>query len=286
MTIIFAGKTAILTRERVDLRGGKVKDRIKINMPAIDETGDIDVSLFSNLIGFSLHELAYAWFDPDLDLQTASTGDKSVYAYACALQDVRVEQELINSGYAGNARALLENLLNSTLAGQPELDNTYKQNVPAIISIEGKRGNGYTLTRPDTLSGSPWEDAIAKALKALAVATSTKTVLMIAQALYEDIGDIDHDDPPPKGRTGGDKEDGEQEDGSGGESGEGGESHGEGESKDESDTPAGGKSSSKAIVKYNPKDSLEKSVKKATNDLRITKLPARTKPIIHTFEFE
>lgn len=282
MTIIFAGKTAVLTRERK--RG---RDIIKINMPAIDETGDIDNSLFSNLIGFSLHELAFAWFDPDLDLQMASAGDKSVYAYACALQDVRVEQELIESGYAGNARALLENLLNSTLAGQPELDNTYKQNVPAIISIEGKRGNGYTLTRPDTLSGSPWEEAIAKALKALSVAKTTKTVLMIAQALYEDIGDIDHDDPPPPPRGKG-GEDGEGREGEGGEGD--GEGRGEGESKDESkdegSAPAKGTESSKAHVKYDPKDALEKSVKKATKDLKITKLPARAKPVIHSFTFE
>jgi len=287
LTIIFAGKTAMLTHERYTGRDRKVKDRIKINMPAIDETGDIDVSLFSNLIGFSLHELAFAWFDPNLALQKAVTLDKSVYAYACALQDVRVEQELIESGYAGNARALLENLLNSTLAGQPELDNTYKQNVPAIISIEGKRGNGYTLTRPDTLSGSPWEEAITKALKALSVAKTTETVLMIAQALYEDIGDIDQDEPPPppppkgKGTEEGDGQEGE------------GEGEGEGEDGDDSEdktseesTPAGGTTGSKAHVKYNPKDALEKSVKKATKDLKITRLPARAKPVIHSFKFE
>lgn len=281
MTIIFAGKTAILTRERK--RG---RDIIKINMPAIDETGDIDNSLFSNLIGFSLHELAFAWFDPDLDLQMASAGDKSVYAYACALQDVRVEQELIESGYAGNARALLENLLNSTLAGQPALDNTYKKNVPAIISIEGKRGNGYTLTRPDTLSGSPWEKAIAKALKALTVAKTTKTVLMIAQALYEDIGDIDQDDPPPPPPRGKGKEKGDGEKGDG-------EAEGEGDPEDDGDgepeggsAPSSGKTGSKAHIKYDPKDALEKSVKKATKDLKITRLPARAKPVIHSFKFE
>jgi hypothetical protein len=283
MTIIFAGKTAVLTHERYTGRDRKVKDRIKINMPAIDETGDIDVSLFSNLIGFSLHELAFAWFDPNLALQKAAGGNKSVYAYACALQDVRVEQELIESGYAGNARALLENLLNSTLAGQPELDNTYKQNVPAIISIEGKRGNGYTLTRPDTLSGSPWEEAIAKALKALSVAKTTETVLMIAQALYEDIGDIDHDDPPPPPPPRGK---GKQEEGDG-EGEEEGEDDGDGEVEaEEKSTPAGGKTGSKAHVKYDPKDALEKSVKKATKDLKITRLPARAKPVIHTFKFE
>ena len=283
MTIIFAGKTAVLTHERYTGRDRKVKDRIKINMPAIDETGDIDVSLFSNLIGFSLHELAFAWFDPNLALQKAAGGNKSVYAYACALQDVRVEQELIESGYAGNARALLENLLNSTLAGQPALDNTYKQNVPAIISIEGKRGNGYTLTRPDTLSGSPWEEAIAKALKALSVAKTTETVLMIAQALYEDIGDIDHDDPPPPPPPRGK---GKQEEGDG-EGEEEGEDDGDGEVEaEEKSTPAGGKTGSKAHVKYDPKDALEKSVKKATKDLKITRLPARAKPVIHTFKFE
>jgi hypothetical protein len=283
MTIIFAGKTAVLTHERYTGRDRKVKDRIKINMPAIDETGDIDVSLFSNLIGFSLHELAFAWFDPNLALQKAAGGDKSVYAYACALQDVRVEQELIESGYAGNARALLENLLNSTLAGQPALDNAYKQNVPAIISIEGKRGNGYTLTRPDTLSGSPWEEAIAKALKALSVAKTTETVLMIAQALYEDIGDIDQDDPPPPPPPRGK---GKQEEGDG-EGEEEGEEDGDGEDEaEEKSTPAGGKTGSKAHVKYDPKDALEKSVKKATKDLKITRLPARAKPVIHTFKFD
>jgi hypothetical protein len=282
LTIIFAGKTAILTREQK--RG---RDIIKINMPAIDETGDIDNSLFSNLIGFSLHELAFAWFDPDLDLQAASLGNKSVYAYACALQDVRVEQELIESGYAGNARALLENLLNSTLAGQPALDNTYKQNVPAIISIEGKRGNGYTLTRPDTLSGSPWQEAIAKALKALTVAKTTKTVLMIAQGLYKDIGDIDCDEPPPPPPRGKGDEEGDSRDGEGGEGGESrADAESKGESKDEGSAPAKGTESSKAHVKYDPKDALEKSVKQATKDLKITKLPARAKPVIHSFRFE
>jgi hypothetical protein len=287
LTILFAGKQAMISYQTV-----RNRLTVKINMPAVDEASDVDMRLFNNLIAFSLDEMAFAWFGSEGVLarmkEEREDDVASIYAYAAALEDVRVERKLIEAEYAGNARSLLESLLNTMLSNQKPLDNTVKGNVPAMLSIEGKRANGYAIVTPDTLEGCKWAEPMRKALLALTAATSTETVVMIAKMLHKDIGNIDQDD------EGEGEGEGEPKEGEGGGEGEG-DSSGEGEGKPDKqskdspvgDTPSKGSGEgSKELINLNYKDTLETEMRRSYKNPEVSRLPARTKPNVHKFTFE
>ena len=291
MTIIFAGKVAAVEYKTV-----RSRLVVKINMPAIDEAGEIDMTLFNHLIAFALDELAFAWFGSEGVLPLIKSEGKtsedlaSIYLYASALEDVRVERELIKSGYAGNARSLLEGLVNYMLAKQPPIDNTNKMNVPAMLGIEGKRLNDYSFIAPDTLEGCKWEAPIRKAIDALSRASSTETVVLIAEQLQKSIGNVDQEDKGEDGEGEGEPQDGEgEEDGSSEGDGKGKPDKSPEKPSDDKDAPAGDTPTkgsgegSKQLINLNYKDALKTEVRRTYKNPEVARLPARTKPNIHKF---
>ena len=218
LDILWAGKTA-----GVRFEGRKAH----IILPAVDETKDVPVVLFNDLLGYVLHELGHIWFTQNEPWDSARAKHGAYVGNLInGLEDPRIEWKVIKSGYAPNSRALFESLVNNVLEnGYVEPDDF--KNIPFQLAIEGRRLNGYNLDAPAVYPRSRYADDIVWALVTARRAKNTAQIAKIAIELYRRLKKTQAEKPEDKpedkpGDKPGDKP----------ESGEG-EGQGEGEGEDE-----------------------------------------------------
>jgi len=157
-----------------------------IMFPGIDETKPVEQSLFNELIGYALHELGHKWFTQDRPWDHARREHGAfVGALINGLEDPRIEQKVINSGYAPNAQALFGFLVNQVLRKNGYVQPDDFKNIPFMLAIEGRRLNGYDICVPSIVAKSPYAAELRWALKAAQKATDTRRIVKIAVELYE-----------------------------------------------------------------------------------------------------
>jgi len=157
--------------------------------PAIDELSQISNATFNNLIGFALHEgLGHAIYtDNDAWDSAVKKHGKFVGKLINGLEDPRIEQCVIGSGFAPNSGALFENLLNAMLDRDGYVEPDDLKNIPFLLAVEGRRLNGYRVNAPSIIEASPLSAEIRTALDQARAATNTQGVVDAALTLHEAI---------------------------------------------------------------------------------------------------
>jgi hypothetical protein len=241
LKVLWGGKTACINYSKD--RFGAVSATIVL--PNIDESKPVPQTQFNNAIGFVLHELGHAWFTtnkPWDDAVKEHKDGKYIGSLVNGLEDPRIEQCVIDSGYAPNSAPLFNALINSMLAKNGYPDELTKQSLPFVLCVAGRGLNGYTINMPDLISTSIYADEINRALQLAKNAKSTREIVTIAENLYDELfsdseveegeseegGDGTRKDPPPKGDE---PTEGESEDGEGDPDDEGETKDGEGKGK-------------------------------------------------------
>lgn len=184
LQVLWQGKTAGISFHR---DSGQI--HATVAFPDIDETKDVDRLTFNNLIGFALHEgLGHAMYTDNHPWDKARL-DHGQYVSAMinGLEDPRIEQKAIDSGYAPNAKVLFEDLLNAMLERDGYVDPTDFKNIPFMLAVEGRRLNGYRVSVPCIVDQYPFASAIWTALHAARDASDTTGVVKAALALREAI---------------------------------------------------------------------------------------------------
>ena len=207
LQVLWTGTTAGIIFER----SGKVVDA-KIIFPSIDEGAEMKRSTFNNLIGYAIHELGHAWFTDNAPWdKTRNEYGQFVGNLINGLEDPRIERKVIESGYAPNAKALFEELLNSILKKNGYVDADDLKNVPFLLAVEGRRLNGYHIDAPSITDLAPWSADLHWALAEAQVAPNTQRIAEIAIELFKRLKDFE---PEPKGdgeEEGDDDQDGDQD---------------------------------------------------------------------------
>jgi hypothetical protein len=205
--VLWTGSTAGI----IFNRRGAVVDA-KIVFPAIDEGKEMKRSTFNNLIGYAIHELGHAWFTENKPWdQARSEYGQFVGNLINGLEDPRIERKVIESGYAPNAKALFEELLNSILKKNGYVEADDLKNVPFLLAVEGRRLNGYHIDAPSVTDLAPWSADLHWALAEAQVAPNTQRIAEIAIELFKRLKDFE---PEPKGDgedEGDDDQDGDQD---------------------------------------------------------------------------
>jgi hypothetical protein len=225
LQVLWTGSTAGI----IFSRNGNAVDA-KIVFPAIDEGAEMKRSTFNNLIGYAIHELGHAWFTTNQPWdQARNEYGQFVGNLINGLEDPRIERKVIESGYAPNAKALFEELLNSILKKNGYVDADDLKNVPFLLAVEGRRLNGYHIDAPSITDLAPWSADLHWALAEAQVAPNTYRIAEIAIELFKRLKDFE---PEPKGdgeEEGDDDQDGDQDgdgdkptDGDGDKGGDGG----------------------------------------------------------------
>jgi hypothetical protein len=202
LEILWGGTTAGISFKRED---GKLD--AKVIFPNIDETKHVSHDVFNNLIGYALHELGHAWYTENAPWDRARRiyGDY-IGKLINGLEDPRIEQCVINSGHAPNARVLFETLTASILERDGYVEADDKRNIPFLLAIEGRRLNGYDIPVSSVVDASPWAKHIRVALRKAHTACSTEQVAKIAIELYKKIREQEKNQPtedePPTGGGG------------------------------------------------------------------------------------
>jgi hypothetical protein len=302
LDILWTGKTAGIIFSRYT--DGVVD--AKLIFPAIEETVEIPVSRFNNMIGYALHELGHAWFTENKPWDKArQTGGQFLGSLINGLEDPRIERKVIESGYAPNSRALFGELINSVLKKDGYVDPTERCQIPFILAVEGRRLNGYDISVPNIIDESPYAEHLHWALKKAHVAKDTATIVRIATQLLARLKDQDRQS---EGQDEGDGKEGKPEkskpekgdgvpsdepsDEQGDEQGEGedGEGDGDGQDGQPSDKPSNkGKGKGSYDDKgrdVEPTSFIEDELRDGSSTVdKGTPRPAVKKPIIETFEW-
>jgi hypothetical protein len=212
LQVLWTGKTAGILFKR-----SSIGVDAKIVFPAIDEGAEMKRSTFNNLIGYAIHELGHAWFTTNEPWDKARNDyGQFVGNLINGLEDPRIERKVIESGYAPNAKALFEELLNSILKKNGYVEADDLKNVPFLLAVEGRRLNGYHVDAPSVTDLAPWSADLHWALAEAQLAKDTKRIAEIAIELFKRLKDFE---PEPT--------DGEEEGDEEGEEGQEGEEEGE-----------------------------------------------------------
>lgn len=183
LEILWSGKTAGIIFKR---SSAKKLDSVKLIFPSIDDMANISRKVFNNTLGYALHELGHAWFTNNAPWDEARTNHGSyVSSLINGLEDPRIEQCVIDSGYAPNSKALFEELTNSVLDESGYVKPDDLKNVPFMLAIEGRRLNGYPIKHATVLGASPWSADIEWALKSAQKAKNTQAIAEIAIELFK-----------------------------------------------------------------------------------------------------
>lgn len=169
-------------------------------MPSLDELAEVDRGMFNNLIGFALHEgLGHALYtDNDPWDQARNKYGTFVGQLINGLEDPRIEQRAIDSGYAPNSKHLFETLLNSMLDRDGYVQPDDLKNIPFLLAVEGRRLNGYQVNVPSIVDQSPLAVHLHEALRRARNAFNTEGVVIAAIDLYKHIKDYADAQKPPK----------------------------------------------------------------------------------------
>ena len=230
LTVLWGGKTACINYTK-DRSGAVVAT---IVLPAIDESKMIPQAVFNNMVAYVVHELGHAWFtdnEPWDDMVRTHKDGKYMGKLINGLEDPRIEQCVIDSGFAPNSFPLFDSLIGSLLATKGYVKEINKQTLPFVLCVEGRRLNGYRIDAPNLVTGHRFENEIDSALHHAKFASSTKEIVKIATDLYDVLflvaeeGESEKGDEPekekPKGKGGDTPTDQPSDDGEeGGEDGE------------------------------------------------------------------
>jgi hypothetical protein len=183
LDILWSGKTAGIIFKR---SSAKTLQSVKLVFPSIDDMATISRKVFNNTVGYALHELGHAWFTDNDPWDSAREKHGSyVGSLINGLEDPRIEQCVIHSGYAPNSKALFEQLTNAVLDKNGYVKPDDLKNVPFMLAIEGRRLNGYPINHPTVLGVSPWSADIEWALTSAQKAKNTTTIADIAVELFK-----------------------------------------------------------------------------------------------------
>jgi hypothetical protein len=171
----------------------------KIIFPSLNEGAQMKRSTFNNLIGYAIHELGHAWFTSNEPWDKARNDyGQFVGNLINGLEDPRIERKVIESGYAPNAKALFEELLNSILKKNGYVEADDLKNVPFLLAVEGRRLNGYNIDIPSVTDLAPWSADLRWALAEAQLAKDTKRIAEIAIELFKRLKDFEPE-PEPTG---------------------------------------------------------------------------------------
>jgi len=201
LKVLWGGKTACINYSKDSL--GAV--RATIVLPNIDESKPVPQTQFNNAIGFVLHELGHAWFTtnkPWDDAVKEHKDGKYIGSMINGLEDPRIEQCVIDSGYAPNSAPLFNALINSMIAKNGYPDELTKQSLPFILAVEGRRLNGYAISSPDLVSTSIYAHEINRALQLAKNAKSTREIVTIAENLYDELFPVSEEGESEEGESG------------------------------------------------------------------------------------
>ena len=160
-------------------------DNALIVLPALDETKDVSKKLFNDLIGYVIHELGHVWFTDNKPWDdTARKHGKYVGTLINGLEDPRIERKVIDSGYAPNSFDLFNTLINNVVVKSGYPPELTQQSLPFVLTVEGRRLNGYHIDVPDLITGSSFESDIRWALNEAHIAPNTLRIAEIAVELY------------------------------------------------------------------------------------------------------
>lgn len=220
------GKTAGIL---IDRSYGRVV--ANVIFPAVDETKEIDRDRFNQLIGYALHELGHAWFTENEKWDEATQNHGAfVSGLINGLEDPRIEQCVIDSGYAPNSRALFENLINQILLKSGHVEGDDLANIPFLLAVEGRRLNGYAICLPNPIDSSPYAEHLNWALAEARKADGTARVVEVAIELYKRLQQAV--EQPEQDDRQGDQQDSQPEQGQQGDAGNPGDSGDDGDEGD------------------------------------------------------
>lgn len=183
LSFSWSGKTAAVsfTREAHGVTA-------RIIFPNIDDNADVPESKHHDLVGFAVHELGHVWFTENepWDLARQYHG-AFVGSLINGLEDPRIEQCVIDSGYVPNGRVLFNHVVNSVLLQDGYAQPDDFKNIPFILAIEGRRLNGYSIPFPSVLPDSPWREDLEWALHQPANSTAdiAETAIELNRRLQE-----------------------------------------------------------------------------------------------------
>jgi hypothetical protein len=200
LKVMWGGKTACINYSK-----GADGIRATIVLPNIDESKPVPQTQFNNAIGFVLHELGHAWFTtnkPWDDAVKEHKDGKYIGSMINGLEDPRIEQCVIGSGYAPNSAPLFNALINSMIAKNGYPTELTKQSLPFILCIEGRRLNGYAISAPDLVSTSIYAHEINRALQLAKNAKSTREIVTIAENLYDELFPVSEEGESEEGESG------------------------------------------------------------------------------------
>jgi len=160
--------------------------------PNVDDNGVMPTKALPKFVGMVLHELGHAWFTDNTPWDRHND-NPTLSRLINGLEDPRIERKVIESGIAGNAFALFENLINEMMGG------TYCEpddfgNIAFQLAVEGRRMNGYRIAVPPVYTKSRYRVAIQWALDEAHKAQSTIEVVKIAVELLRRLNELK---PPP-----------------------------------------------------------------------------------------
>ena len=183
LSFSWSGKTAAVsfTREAHGVTA-------RIIFPNIDDNADVPQSKHHDLVGFAVHELGHVWFTENepWDLARQYHG-AFVGSLINGLEDPRIEQCVIDSGYVPNGRVLFNHVVQSVLLNDGYAQPDDFKNIPFILAIEGRRLNGYSIPFPSVLPDSPWREDLEWALHQPATSTAdiAETAIELNRRLQE-----------------------------------------------------------------------------------------------------
>jgi hypothetical protein len=273
--------------------------------PALDELAEVDRGAFNNLIGFAIHEgLGHALYTQNEPWDRARTKHGAYVGQLInGLEDPRIEQCAIDSGFAPNSQFLFENLLNSMLDRDGYVEPDDIKNIPFLLAVEGRRLNGYHVNVPSITDQSPLAVQLHEALQSAKKSSNTEGVVLAAIKLYEQIKKYSDEQQgsksKPKGDGKGDQKkpptdgsDESQGDSQGNPLGEQGKQDSDqgdqsGDQSDKSGEKDGSKGKLGGGRKVDPASFIESEVKsKAMTSTEKTPRPYTNKPTIAQFTWE
>jgi hypothetical protein len=178
LKFIWSGRSAAIS----STNNGNVVDAT-VFFPAIDESKPVGLPLYNELIAYAIHELGHAWFTDTKVWNDEAAGKSFLFSLINGLEDPRIEQKVIDSGYAPNSKALFNSLLASVLAEGGYVQPDDFCNIPFVLAVEGRRLNGYQIAYESILPASPWQADLTWALHAAQSAKDTAEIVKIAVEL-------------------------------------------------------------------------------------------------------
>lgn len=218
LSFSWSGKTAAVSFTR-EAKGVVAR----IIFPNIDDNADVPESKHHDLVGFAVHELGHVWFTENEPWDYARQYHGAfVGALINGLEDPRIEQCVIDSGYVPNGRVLFNHVVNSVLLQEGYAEPDDFKNIPFILAIEGRRLNGYSIPFPSVLPTSPYREDLEWALRQPATSTADVADTAIElnlrlqqkrQEQQEQQQEQQEQQEQQQGGGKGDQQDGDQQDG-------------------------------------------------------------------------